>query len=106
MTHFIVEAPKLGQTLEECRILIILAGRPSNDLSFLDSVRELGAELEALEGRLEFAHRLLIPCPHGGTDDNRRGGHKTGTMGTSYGGGQTVRSRNAAYACSKKLKFF
>ena len=89
-TEFIVEAPKEGQRLEDCRILVALVGRPEHDATWLSTIKELGEELENLEENLDFAGRRLTPRPHGNVRDNRRGNFNTATVATSYGGGQTV----------------
>ena len=100
----LVEAPKPGQDIRDCRILVILAGRPVGDDGYLAATQALGDDIGDFLEDLRFGKFCVVPKPHKGREDNSRGkNHKTSTFGNSFGGGQTVSNFSPLCICTPRL---
>ncbi len=77
-------------TDKEGRIIVILAGRPTEDESYVESMERLQCVLAETRESLRFGKYQCVPAPSSGATENRRGNFKTAAVGVSYGGGQKV----------------
>ncbi|KAF7791817.1 hypothetical protein EIP86_002841 [Pleurotus ostreatoroseus] len=70
------------------RIIVVLAGQPVDDGTWASSMKETDTAVEKLDRDLLFGDSPSLPKPGGCATENRRGGFRTVSFGTSYGGGQ------------------